>query len=155
MVEFDYSEAELRALEEALEAVDSVVASRIKGDGCRAMARLVARRARQEAPEVSGALKKSIRVRNASERYRGRLRKGLAARIYMGGRRAAHATLVHYGTVKMPANPFLTRAITADVAGQQQAFVEGCRKAWNIHIPALASGTGGRSSRTFARAVTS
>ena len=151
MFDFEYREAEFRALEDAMRELDQVVAARIKGEGCAAMAQVAVRKAKELCPERTGALKRSIRRRRIGERYRGVRLPGLASRIFMGGKGAAHATLVHYGTVRTQANPFIINAIRDTASEQQQAFFAGCRKAWDTYVPGLARRA---ASRSFTASVT-
>ena len=69
---------------------------------------LVADRARQKVPVLSGKLRDSIRV----TRLKGDPKQNI--RVYAGSRQkggAFYAHMVEYGTVKMPAKPFLRPAL--------------------------------------------
>lgn len=150
-VEFDYNEAELRSLEEALEAVDQLVASRVRGDGCAAMARVAAKAARQYVPVKTGALKRSIRVRRTTDRSRGVKLRNAAANLFAGGKGARHAHLIELGTVRAAAIPYLAPAITKTGTEQHRAFVDACRVSFEKNVRALARGT---ASAAFVRSVT-
>ena len=68
----------------------------------------VADRARQKVPVLSGKLRDSIRV----TRLKGDPKQNI--RVYAGSRQkggAFYAHMVEYGTVKMPAKPFLRPAL--------------------------------------------
>ena len=68
----------------------------------------VADRARQKVPVLSGKLRDSIRV----TRFKGDPKQNI--RVYAGSRQkggAFYAHMVEYGTVKMPAKPFLRPAL--------------------------------------------
>jgi HK97 gp10 family phage protein len=71
---------------------------------------LVADKARQNVPVKSGKLKASIRV----TRLKGDPKQNI--RVYAGSRQkggAFYAHMVEYGTVKMPAKPFLRPALNS------------------------------------------
>lgn len=71
----------------------------------------VADRAKQNVPRATGALHDSIRVIKSSRSTNGRVR--------VGNRNVFYAHMVEFGTVKMPAQPFLVPAAEAERDGHQ------------------------------------
>ena len=80
----------------------------------------VASKARQKVPVLSGKLRDSIRVTRLNGDPK------LNIRVYAGSRQkggAFYAHMVEYGTVKMPAKPFLRPALN-ESKGQIKGIVE-------------------------------
>ena len=128
-------------LERAMRQLPFAIQARVQGAGCRAMARVVAETARSLVPEVTGALKASIRVRSVAERTRSGVRvAGAAAAVFAGGPGAAHAHLVELGTVRAQPHPFLRPAFERKRTAQHRAFARAVERNFNRTVRQLATG---------------
>ena len=148
-MDFDVNinEKQTRQLEQAISRLGSELAGEIHQYGAAESAEVAAGRARVLVPVDKGALKQSIRV------HRARIRKGKGrgniipgAYLVAGSRRgdrAAHAVLVEYGTVNMPARPFMEPAIIDTKNSQLSAYVRGVLNRFRIVVKRLAATNAG------------
>ena len=109
-----------------VQALPGLLAERVQGDGLVAAARVVRNTARASVPVRTGALQRSIKVRRRSQwvyTSGGRKRvAGAAAQVVAGGRGARHAILVEYGTVRVPAQPYLEPGLLSTRSAQLAAL---------------------------------
>jgi HK97 gp10 family phage protein len=89
----------LEELKRELARLDAAVATRLARNASMAMARVVAKHARANAPVLTGALKRSIKARKDPERRQaGRV-------VAYANAKAWQSHLVEYGTSRAPAPP--------------------------------------------------
>jgi HK97 gp10 family phage protein len=137
----------LRELGRAMERLGADVAGKVARQATAAGARVVRQAARDKAPIDSGNLAASIvmkRVRqtNLTEEYivtprRGKkkdvklgkhaARNGKAGKNNLAGKDAFYARFVEFGTVKMPAHPFMRPALENNIPAATQAMADRLR----------------------------
>jgi HK97 gp10 family phage protein len=91
-------------LEKALKDLGGQIAGRLGTNAVRAGARVIAASAKRNAPVLTGALKKSIRVFDEPDKPKGE-------RVAYIGSRLFYARFVEFGTSHTQANPFLRPAL--------------------------------------------
>lgn len=128
--------AGLRQLGEAMRGLSEDVRTKVARQAVAAGASVVRKAARDKAPVDSGNLKaslimKRIRETNLTEEYivtprKGKTRDGKAAKRGQGklGKDAYYARFVEFGTVKVPARPFIRPALEDNVQRATQAIAD-------------------------------
>jgi len=128
--------AGLRQLGEAMRGLSEDVRTKVARQAVAAGASVVRKAARDKAPVDSGNLKasmimKRIRETNLTEEYivtprKGKTRDGKAAKRGQGklGKDAYYARFVEFGTVKVPARPFIRPAMEDNVQRATQAIAD-------------------------------
>lgn len=126
----------LRELGQRMQALSADIAGKIARQATAAGAGVVRKQARQNAPRDTGNLQAAIvmkRVRDTSltEEYLVAVRKGKtkdvkAAKAGQGrlGKDAFYARFVEFGTVKLPARPFLRPALENNIGPATEAMAK-------------------------------
>lgn len=126
----------LRQLGEAMRGLSEDMRTKVARQAVAAGASVVRKAARDKAPVDSGNLKaslimKRIRETNLTEEYivtprKGKTRDGKAAKRGQGklGKDAYYARFVEFGTVKVPARPFIRPALEDNVQRATQAIAD-------------------------------
>ena len=135
----------------ALEQLPEALARHVQGGGALEVAKLIRKAARNLVPVDTGALKRSIRVRQVSQKIQIKLL-GAPTRIprsasqTLAGNRAGafHGHLVEYGTIKSRAQPFLEPAVRTSHSQFLRAYAEGSQKRFAAAMRSIRVGTESR-----------
>lgn len=131
-------EIEIRAsgfveAETALDRLPAYLEKRVAPAGLYAAAKIVRDRARQlvrvSSPEAFEARKRKQAEAIHLQRSITAFKRKLGARVFAGGKLAPHVIFVEYGTVRLPAKPFLHPALLNTQAEQMAAGVAAMRAA--------------------------
>ena len=91
------------------------------------------------APVLEGKLIESIRVTRGSYKYKGTKISGGSVQVRAGGKGARHATLITYGTFKMPHNPYFEEALRSSSSRMFQASIAAGAKSFTKVMGQIAS----------------
>ena len=150
-MDYDFKIEGIESLAVAMRSLDSALERYIIGRGLFAMAKVLVKEVKLNAPVVSGALRASARARRTGERFRGKKIPGGSAAVFVGGPKARHAALVELGTLHKAANPYLARSLIASKNAQHRALVSATIKEFERQVRRLAAGT---QTRTVTRLIT-
>ena len=139
------------AFVKAMEQMPEALARHVQGGGALEVAKIIRKAARNLVPVDTGALKRSIRVRQVSQKIQVKLLGAptriprSAAQALAGNRPGAfHGHLVEYGTVRSKAQPFLEPAVRTNNSQFLKAYAEGSQKRFAAAMRSIRAGTESR-----------
>ena len=139
------------AFAKALEQLPEALARHVQGGGALEVAKIIRKSARNLVPVKTGALKRSIRVRQVSQKIQVKLlgppvRIPRSASQTLAGNKAGafHGHFVEYGTINSRARPFLEPAIRAGNSQFLKAYAEGAQKRFAAAMRSIRAGTESR-----------
>lgn len=139
------------AFVKALERLPEALARHVQGGGALEVAKIIRKSARTLVPVKTGALKKSIRVRQVSQKIQIKIlgppvRVPRSASQALAGNQAGafHGHFVEYGTIRSRAQPFLEPAVRTNHSQFLRAYAEGSQKRFAAAMRSIRAGTESR-----------
>ena len=150
----DSVEYELHGAEDFVKAIEKMpeaLARHVQGGGALEVAKIIRKAARNLVPVDTGALKRSIRVRQVSQKIQVKLLGGptriprSASQALAGNQKGAfHGHLVEFGTIRSRAQPFLEPAVRSNHNQFLRAYAEGSQKRFAAAMRSIRAGTESR-----------
>ena len=135
----------------ALAKIPEALARHVQGGGALAVAQIIRKAARNLVPVDTGALKRSIRVRQVSQKIQikilgppVRIPRSASQALAGNQKGAFHGHLVEFGTIKSKAQPFLEPAVRTSHSQFLRAYAEGSQKRFASAMRSIRAGTESR-----------